>query len=211
MDIRVINTRNRIQGGLIAAVRQKPLYEVKDKDIIKEAQVSSSSYYKYYSDKSHVLKDIETELINEFKDVLSNDSKNWGTINHAPNKRDVRMLIDRNINKLIDYFNDHKATLAPLISKNGDPAFVYQLIDMTTNIVKRMIIYYFRIYNQESILKEDELKLKIVSKRYALAFLGPLFIWLEDSADMPLKETKQMMKMMILDSPYDISTHGFNK
>lgn len=211
MDIRIINTKNRIQAGLVAAIRQKPLFEVRDKDIIQEAQVSSSSYYKYYADKNHVLKDVEAGLLNEFKNALSTDSKNWGVVNHAPNKKDVSRLIDRNINKLTEYFNDHKATLAPLISRNGDPAFVYDLIDMTTNIVKRLIIYYFRIYNQEGILKEDELKLKIVSKRYALAFLGPLFIWLEDSADMPLKETKQMMKLMILNSPYDISTHGFKK
>ena len=52
MDIRIVNTKNRIQSGLIVAINSMPLYKIKDKDIIQKAQVSSSSYYKYYSDKS---------------------------------------------------------------------------------------------------------------------------------------------------------------
>lgn len=209
MDIRVTNTKNRIQNGLIAAIKDEPLYEVKDKDIISKAQVSSSSYYKYYSDKSDVLHDLEKDLIAKFQVALSADSKNWGTTNHSPNKKDISRMVDNNINKLIDYFNDHKNLLAPLVSKNGDPGFSYQLFDLTTSTVKKLIIYYFHLYNQEYILQRDTKKLTMVAKRYAMSFLGPLFSWLEYSNDMTINETKDLMKMMILNSPYDISTHGF--
>lgn len=94
-------------------------------------------------------------------------------------------------------------------SKIGDRSFNYQLIDLTTNTVKKLIIYYFHLYHQEYILKKDTLKLAIVAKRYALSFLGPLFMWVEYSDEFTLKETKKMMKLMVLNSPYDISTHGF--
>lgn len=209
MDIRIINTKHRIQEGLISAIDSTPLYKVKDKDIIQKAQVSSSSYYKYYSDKSDVLKDLEKELLEEFKIALNADGKNWAPVTHAPNKKDISRLIDQNIDKLVKYFNDHQDMLAPLISKNGDPSFSYQLIDLTTNTVKKLIIYYFHLYHQEYILKKDTLKLAIVAKRYALSFLGPLFMWVEYSDEFTLKETKKMMKLMVLNSPYDISTHGF--
>lgn len=177
MDIRIINTKHRIQEGLITAINSTPLYQVKDKDIIQKAQVSSSSYYKYYSDKSDVLNDLEKELLEEFKIALNADGKNSATVTHAPNKKDISRLIDQNIDKLVKYFNDHQDMLAPLISKNGDPSFSYQLIDLTTNTVKKLIIYYFHLYHQEYILKKDTLKLAIVAKRYALSFLGPLFMW----------------------------------
>ncbi|MCT3614938.1 TetR/AcrR family transcriptional regulator, partial [Lactobacillus acidophilus] len=88
MDIRIVNTKNRIQSGLIVAINSMPLYKIKDKDIIQKAQVSSSSYYKYYSDKSEVLRDLENSLFSEFRIALSMDSKNWGTVNHAPSKKD---------------------------------------------------------------------------------------------------------------------------
>lgn len=209
MDIRIVNTKNRIQSGLIVAINSMPLYKIKDKDIIQKAQVSSSSYYKYYSDKSEVLRDLENSLFSEFRIALSMDSKNWGTVNHAPSKKDISRLIDSNINELINYFNKHKDMLQPLISENGDPGFKNQIIDVTTNTVKKLIIYYFHLYNQEYILKKDELKLTLLARRYALSFLGPLFAWLEYTDEMTLKETKKLMKQMILNSPYDISTHGF--
>ena len=209
MDIRIVNTKNRIQSGLIVAINSMPLYKIKDKDIIQKAQVSSSSYYKYYSDKSEVLRDLENSLFSEFRIAISMDSKNWGTVNHAPSKKDISRLIDSNINELINYFNKHKDMLQPLISENGDPGFKNQIIDVTTNTVKKLIIYYFHLYNQEYILKKDKLKLTLLARRYALSFLGPLFAWLEYTDEMTLKETKKLMKQMILNSPYDISTHGF--
>ncbi|AZN76229.1 regulator [Lactobacillus acidophilus] len=209
MDIRIVNTKNRVQSGLIVAINSMPLYKIKDKDIIQKAQVSSSSYYKYYSDKSEVLRDLENSLFSEFRIALSMDSKNWGTVNHAPSKKDISRLIDSNINELINYFNKHKDMLQSLISENGDPGFKNQIIDVTTNTVKKLIIYYFHLYNQEYILKKDKLKLTLLARRYALSFLGPLFAWLEYTDEMTLKETKKLMKQMILNSPYDISTHGF--
>lgn len=209
MDIRIVNTKNRIQSGLIVAINSMPLYKIKDKDIIQKAQVSSSSYYKYYSDKSEMLRDLENSLFSEFRIALSMDSKNWGTVNHAPSKKDISRLIDSNINELINYFNKHKDMLQSLISENGDPGFKNQIIDVTTNTVKNLIVYYFHLYNQEYILKKDKLKLTLLARRYALSFLGPLFAWLEYTDEMTLKETKKLMKQMILNSPYDISTHGF--
>lgn len=92
------------------------------------------------------------------------------SVTHAPNKKDISRLIDQNVDKLVKYFNDYQDMLAPLISKNGDPNFSYQLIDLTTNTVKKLIIYYFHLYHQEYILKKDTLKLAIVAKRYALSF-----------------------------------------
>ena len=209
MDIRIVNTKNRIQLGLIVAINSMPLYKIKDKDIIQKAQVSSSSYYKYYSDKSEMLRDLENSLFSEFRIALSMDSKNWGTVNHAPSKKDISRLIDSNINELINYFNKHKDMLQSLISENGDPGFKNQIIGVTTNTVKNLIVYYFHLYNQEYILKKDKLKLTLLARRYALSFLGPLFAWLEYTDEMTLKETKKLMKQMILNSPYDISTHGF--
>ncbi|GAA2867996.1 hypothetical protein [Lactobacillus intestinalis] len=145
----------------------------------------------------------------EFKIALNADGKNWASVTHAPNKKDISRLVDQNVDKLVKYFNDHQDMLAPLISKNGDPNFSYQLIDLTTNTVKKLIIYYFHPYHQEYILKKDTLKLAIVAKRYALSFLGPLFMWVEYFDEFTLKETKKMIKPMVLNSPYDISTHGF--
>lgn len=209
MDIRIINTKNRIQKGLIAAMKEEPLYQVKDKDVISKAEILSASYYKYYADKGEVLKDLEKELLDQFHEALSHDAQNWRTETHAPSKKDIERLIDRNIDQIIDFFNQHVDYIAVLISDNGDPYFAHQLIDSTSKMVTKMIIYYFHIYNQEHILKKDLFKLQFTAQRYAQAFLDPLFIWSQNPADLSLNDTKKMMRVMVLRSPYETSTHGF--
>lgn len=209
MDIRIINTKNRIQKGLIAAMKEEPLYQVKDKEVISKAEISSASYYKYYADKSEVLKDLEKELFDEFYEALSHDAQNWRTTNHSPSKKDIERLINRNIDQITEFFNKHVEYISVLISDNGDPHFAHQLLNATSKMVTKMIIYYFHIYNQEHILKKDYFKLQFTSQRYAQAFLDPLFIWSRHPAELSLSDAKKLMKEMVLRSPYETSTHGF--
>lgn len=210
MDIRIVNTKNRIQGGLISVLGKKPLYEVKDKEIIEAAQISAASYYKYYSDKSAVLKDLENALIQEYKKALCDDSKSWLTLNHGPNKKEVASRIKSSIDELITYFFTRQDIILTLISKNGDPAFKYNLIDLTSQIIRRMIFRYFQVYGQSERLKGKELELHILSQRFACSFLGSLFIGIKHSDRMSSNDVKQLMIDMILKSPYDVSTHDLN-
>ena len=130
MDIRIVSTKNRIQGGLISVIKQKPLYQIKDKDIINEAEVSAASYYKYYRDKSQVLKDLETELIKQFSTALYADSKGWLSLKYGPNKKEISNRIDNNLSNLIAFTSSKKEVITVLISKNGDPAFKAKMLEL---------------------------------------------------------------------------------
>jgi len=210
MDIRIVNTKNRIQGGLINVLGENPLYEVKDKEIIEAAQISAASYYKYYSDKSAVLKDLENTLFKEYKEALSDDTKSWLTLNHGPNKKEVASRIKSGINELVSYFFKRQDIILALISKNGDPAFRFNLIDLTSHIIRRMIFRYFQVYGQSGRLKGKEFELGILSQRFACSFLGSLFIGIRHSDRMSSNDVKQLIIDTILKSPYDVSTHDLN-
>lgn len=210
MDIRIINTKNRIQGGLVKVLLEKPLYKVKDKDIIHEAQVSAASYYKYYTDKSIVLKDLESDLISDFKKALYTDSKNIFEYLHGPTKKDISREIDTH-NKVMNFFTENEEVIKLLVSANGDPAVKIKLTALTASMVKKLIYRYFEIYGQASRLKGKDLKINIISERYADSFLNPFFIWLKNVDQMSVADVRLLMKNMILKSPYDLSTHDLNE
>ncbi|EEJ71358.1 TetR/AcrR family transcriptional regulator [Lactobacillus ultunensis] len=210
MDVRIINTKNRIQTGLITVVKQKPLYQIKDKDIINKAEISAASYYKYYRDKSDVLRDLENDLITEYKKALFTDSQGWLSLKYGPNKKEISERIDKNISNLINFVSDKKSVITILISRNGDPAFKAEMLELTTQVIKKMLVRFFQIYGQISRLDGKEFKIDILSKRYAHSFLDSLFFWLNHFDKMTLNDVKAMIKDMILRSPYDISTHDLN-
>ncbi|WP_161494890.1 hypothetical protein [Lactobacillus sp. HT06-2] len=54
----IFDTRSRIKWGLIKALRQKPLYSIKDIDIIQSAKVAPAIFYKYYPNKIAILTDL---------------------------------------------------------------------------------------------------------------------------------------------------------
>ncbi|QQP28855.1 TetR-like C-terminal domain-containing protein [Lactobacillus ultunensis] len=210
MDIRIVSTKNRIQGGLISVIKQKPLYQIKDKDIINEAEVSAASYYKYYRDKSQVLKDLETELIKQFSTALYADSKGWLSLKYGPNKKEISNRIDNNLSNLIAFTSSKKEVITVLISKNGDPAFKAKMLELTAAVIKRLLIRFFQIYDQLSRLDGKKFEIDTLANVYSYAFLGSFFFWLNHTDKMSVNDCKKMVKDMILRSPYDISTHELN-
>ena len=45
---RILNTKEKIYWGIIEELKQIPLTNLTDRGIIKEAQVSSGTFYKYF-------------------------------------------------------------------------------------------------------------------------------------------------------------------
>ena len=57
VDIRITNTKNRIQQGLLKCMAEKPFREIYSRDVIAKAEISSRTFYHYYSNKNEVLDD----------------------------------------------------------------------------------------------------------------------------------------------------------
>lgn len=209
MDIRIINTKNRIQNGLIAALKDKPLYQLKDKEIISKAEISSASYYKYYSDKGQVLRDLEQSLIAEYQVAIDHDVKEWKAVSHSLSKKDFISFIDYHLAGIINFFRQRADYLSVLISPHGDPSFTDRLFVMTEDVSKKIIIYYFRAFNRHPFMHKENLSLSINAQMYTLSFLYPLFSWIKRSPEMSVGDAKDLMKTMILRSPCDVSVHGF--
>lgn len=181
---------------------------MKDKDIIEKSQVSAASFYKYYSDKSEVLDDLENDLMAKFRKAVAKDIKHWQTMNHSPSKKDMDRLIDQNINELINFATENHEYVSTLLSRNGEANFQYRIIEYSTKMIERAIIYYYSLYHQERLLSKQNAKLQFISRQYALAFLEPLLIWQHHSDQMTVRDIKSMIKLNVMKSPYELSPHG---
>lgn len=65
LDIRIQNTKSRIQNGLLELLKQKPLNDITTKDIIESAEASRKTFYTYYKDKRDLLMEIEGAIITD--------------------------------------------------------------------------------------------------------------------------------------------------
>lgn len=209
MDIRIINTKNRIEKGLIEAMKKTPLIQLRDKEVIAAAEVSSGTFYKYYSDKIDVLNNIEKRLFTEYDQCLQNLNKNWTGLKFSPNKRRLHSLIEHKSQEFLDFFNRNSEALAVLISPNGDPAVLNKMIDMMASAISKILIYYYHIYKQEHSLLENKFKLKIVSLQFGREILYPFLIWINHKDNFTTKDVKELIYQSITFSPYDISQHNF--
>ena len=63
MDVRSVVTKNKIKMALLNCIKEKPLANILNKDIIAKSEVSARTFYHYYSDKDEVLNEIENEIL----------------------------------------------------------------------------------------------------------------------------------------------------
>ena len=73
MDVRTINTKNRILNGLIKVLSTQKLSECRTIDIINQAEVSKKTFYKYFKNKKDFIHWVETNILTSLKNALQKD------------------------------------------------------------------------------------------------------------------------------------------
>ncbi|MCH3905339.1 MAG: TetR/AcrR family transcriptional regulator [Lactobacillus sp.] len=209
MDIRIINTKNRIEKGLIKAMKETPLIQLRDKEVIAAAEVSSGTFYKYYNDKIDVLNNIENRLYDDFDQCLQKFTKNWTILKFSPNKSRIHGMIDRKAQDFLDYFNENSDILAVLLSSNGDPAVFHKMISMMSSAISKIMMYYYHIYKQEHTLFKKKFEFKLLSLQYSRDILYAFIVWIDNKDSFTTKDVKELIYQSIIFSPYDISKHYF--
>lgn len=211
MDIRVTNTQNRIQAGLISCIQSKSLIELHDKEIIEEAQVSSRTFYKYYADKNDVLDEVEKIIFDDYRKAILKDIKYWQDLTHSPSKKDIMSLSAKGLDNVLDCFKKHRTSIKALTSDNGDSKFNNQLTKILKEYIKKLVIHYFGIYNQQGRILDQEIPFNLVAIRFAQSVISPLKYWLENEDYISPQQIKQMIGKSVLYSSYDLTAHSLGK
>jgi Transcriptional regulator len=73
MDVRTINTKNRILNGLIKVLSTQKLSECRTINIINQAEVSKKTFYNYFKNKKDFIHWVETNILTSLKNALQKD------------------------------------------------------------------------------------------------------------------------------------------
>lgn len=127
MDIRVYGSKRRIVDGLFDCLKEKPLKEVLNQDIIKKAEISSRTFYRYYSDKNEIVDEFEKAFIDGLNEALEKDREVLANLDHKPNKEEIFELADVAFQNTLKFCIPFKEQGKIMLSKNGDIKFLWMI------------------------------------------------------------------------------------
>lgn len=120
MDVRSVVTKNKIKMALLNCIKEKPLANILNKDIIAKSEVSTRTFYHYYLDKDEVLNEIENEILAGLKKVNDQDYQNVTQVSSPLTNETNVALAQKEFKFLIDYCDTVKEEGTILLSSNGD-------------------------------------------------------------------------------------------
>lgn len=205
MDIRVYSTKNRIKAGLIKCIEQKPFKELLNKDIIAASEVSSRTFYQYYSDKNELLSDIETELITGLKQALAKDREILVKLDHVPDQKEIMNLAEAAFKNTIDYCADVKKMARVLLSDNGDISFLRMIKATSEQEFITRIQYLFGI-NQHKKLQDVDVPVQMILQIYVGTIVNTIIYWLRYDDSLSPREIRKVIGEVQVMSPFELLT-----
>lgn len=207
VDIRVTNTKNRIKQGLLKCMQVKPFREIYSRDIINKAEISSRTFYHYYSNKNEVLDDTEDEIISGLKKAMEKDRVGLTKLDHLATDEEVILGFERNFKVLIDYCMANKLVIMTLLSENGDIAFLKKIYKITeTEILTRTK----ELYGADKKLKQNHnLSFRIALKNYVSSIVNIIVHLLQYGDNLSPREMRRIIGKVQVNSPIDLMYDQF--
>lgn len=175
-DRRVRKTKSALRRGLTTLMREKPIQEIKVREIAELIDINRGTFYQYYRDVYDMLNQLEDELFDEFNEALD-ESKLPSGIER----------VEQGFMKIVSILQDNSDLAIVLLGENGDSAFVNKIKEMIRQkVVKDWMIAYG---------EEPGESFQYFYEFLVSGCIGMLQRWLENGA----KESPEKMVQMIKD------------
>jgi AcrR family transcriptional regulator len=132
----VRRTRAKLRDGLTQLLREKPLNSITVRELANLVDINRGTFYLYYKDIYDMIEQIETELMEEFNDIVKLRISQSDGASPDPILADVFTFLADNVDMC-----------AVLLGPNGDLAFVNRLKGLVRD---RCLYYWTEIYNAKS-------------------------------------------------------------
>ncbi|BAK98717.1 putative TetR family transcriptional regulator [Oscillibacter valericigenes Sjm18-20] len=104
-DLRVIKTRRNIEESLIHLLGRKSFEQITVQDILEEALINRSTFYKHYSDKYDLAQRLCTTSFDEFKSAVDERFHYDGTVTALQAVEHLYLLFDTKRELLLRLFS----------------------------------------------------------------------------------------------------------
>lgn len=144
MDVRTINTRQRILTGLIRTLSKRKLSECRTIDIIQQAEISKKTFYNYFRNKEDFIHQVEEDILTNLKSSLRRDRQILTSTHHAT-AQEIVHLAGSAFDETLKYCDEHKDELAVLLSNNGDINLYHAIVNLANEEFVARAPYLFGI------------------------------------------------------------------
>lgn len=203
MDIRSYTTKNRIMMALIECIKEKPYDSILNKDIVEKAQISSRTFYHYYSDKNEILAEIEQDILTGLKEANEADFKNVTEVDHFLTDEDNIALAEKEFKHLIDYCSKVKDVANVLLSPNGDINFLSRVNKIATEETQRRLDFLFE-NNFLDRQKKSEIPAPIVINIVVSAIVTTVLTWLRSDTELSPYQVRKILGEVQVKSPTEL-------
>lgn len=203
MDIRSIVTRNKIQMALLNCMKEKPFDDVLNKDIIAKAEISSRTFYHYYSDKNEILNEIESDILNGIKEANDKDYQQVTAVNQTLTDEANIELAEREFKNLVNYCSSIKEMVTILLSANGDIKFLSKIREISTIETKRRLDYLFK-NNYLDIEKKAVIPASIIINIYSDVVVETIVTWLQSDTNLSPYQVRRILGQVQIKSPMEL-------
>lgn len=204
MDIRKINTSNRIKEGFIAVLDSKKLSECTTNDIVKSAEISKKTFYNYYQNKNDLLREIEDQLLKGLQEALVIDRETLKLGNHTPGPNEIRELAEVAFNHTLSFCNENKRFLSKLLSSNGDMQFYQMIIKLANTEFDARVPYLFGEIDIKKANKHSPLPFSFIKTLYINTIINLLMLWGAAPDSLSISEIKSIAGLVQTKSPVEL-------
>lgn len=202
------NTKNNLITALLSCLEDKSVHELKVKDIIDKAGVSTRTFYQYYSDVNDLLRDIEDSFMAEYLKNVEKDRDSLGDLDlDVPFEDQLETILNATKNT-IEFCYAHKKEIQLLLSDNGDTRF-YNMIFYTgcEKIMKRMS--QMKHIDELKMDEKDQMRMMISVQVFVYSIIGMVRVLLEYSDRLAPYDVRQSILTFLRESP--IASMNINK
>lgn len=200
MDIRNINTINRIEQGLIRVLAVKKLNECTTIDIINQAEISKKTFYNHFKNKQDFLHQVEADILTHLRMALAKDRQVLRDA-HQPTAMEIIQLATSAFDRTLQYCEDHKEELAALLSDNGDINLYHSIVTLAKEEFNKRAPYLFGIVDQDIL---NSPLYSFFQTIYVDSIINLLSFWLHHRDKMSIDNVKYLAGVLQTKSPMEL-------
>ena len=203
LDIRIQNTKSRIQNGLLELLKQKPLNDITTKDIIESAEASRKTFYTYYKDKRDLLMEIEGAIITDLQEALKEDRKCLTQHSSFPDKEEIFRLSQESFAHTVQVCSDYREVSRILLSPNGD-------INLLTRITysefmhRGKLLFYFNSQHPSTNVHPSPIPVDYLFEIYTGTLTNIIVHWVRSDDRISTSALREIMGYAQTHSPVEL-------
>jgi AcrR family transcriptional regulator len=178
-DRRIRKTQKLLKESLLELMEKKDFKNISVKDITELADLNRGTFYLHYADTYSLLQEMESEVLNDFQDMVSN-------CRYAFKKGSLLPVVI----PIIHYIEENKKICKILFENSSSNDFVKHFHTLVLN-------------NGIEIIREQYPAAREVTLNYYLEFItygltGVLKQWLDTDMQLPKEEVAEFVDKMIM-------------